>query len=89
MKIIITQRFTDELNEILSFIAKDNLDIAVKFDSNIYAKIENIAFMPRRFPKNHAANDENIRNLIFKGHVIAFAINDEIIEILGIYKQNE
>ncbi|NLK67401.1 MAG: type II toxin-antitoxin system RelE/ParE family toxin [Campylobacteraceae bacterium] len=88
MKIIIKERFNDELNEILAFIAKDSLDEAVKFYDNVYDKIHTIPFMPNRFPKNRIANQENIRNLLFKGYIIPFVISDEAIEILGIYKHN-
>lgn len=40
------------------------------------------------FPKNRVANQENIRNLIFKGYIIPFVIGEDEIEILGIYKHN-
>ena len=58
MKIIIKERFNDELNEILAFIAKDSLDEAVKFYDNVYDKIHTTPFMSKRFPKNRIANQE-------------------------------
>lgn len=44
--------------------------------------------MPYRHRKNQTSNDKNIRDLIFKGYIVVFRIDDEIIEILNIYKQN-
>ncbi len=41
-----------------------------------------------RFRKNLIANDENIRDLIFKGYVIPFEIKKDSIAILQIYSQN-
>ena len=43
--------------------------------------------MPYKHRKNFIANDENIRDFIFKGYVIIFEINENI-EILNIYTHN-
>lgn len=45
MKIVITDRFNNELNEMLEFIATDSIDMAVKFHSEIYDSIHSIPFM--------------------------------------------
>lgn len=44
--------------------------------------------MPYSYRKNSIANDENIRDLIFKGYVVIFEISTKNIEILDIYKHN-
>ena len=41
------------------------------------------------FPHIGRMRDENIRELIHKGYVIPYFINDDEINILGIYKENE
>lgn len=89
MKLIIKDRFYDELVEILEFIQKDSISRKDKFRDELYAKLENIPFMPYAYPKNRIANKDSIRNLISKGYIIPFAITDTKVEILGIYKHNE
>lgn len=88
MVILYSARFNSELEEILDFISLDSKVMANKFATNLKSKIKEIHFMPYAYPKNKIADKENIRNLIFKGYTIPFVINNEVIEILGIYKQN-
>ena len=89
MIIVSTNDFENELNAILDFIAQDSLERAIKFHSDIYAKIKKIPDMPRAYPQNPQANDENVRNLIFKGYTIVFRIAEKQIKILGIFKNNK
>ena len=45
--------------------------------------------MPYAYVKNTQANNENIRNLIFKGYTIIFRIGKSEIKILAIFKNNK
>lgn len=89
MIIVSTDDFENELNGILDFISQDSLERAIKFHNDIYAKIKKIPNMPFAYPQNQQANDENVRNLIYKGYTIVFRIAKEQIKILGIYKNNK
>lgn len=73
---------------IVEFIAKDSPKRAREFANNLKKQIEKIPFMPYGYRKNRIADDENIRDLIFKGYVVIFEISSEKIEILEIYKHN-
>lgn len=88
--IIIAKRFTDELGEILEFIAHSSPHNALKFSNEIYAKIATLSTMPYRTRQNPIANDKNVRDMIVKGYVIVFFINEntKCVEIMGIYKNN-
>ena len=44
--------------------------------------------MPYRCRKNAILGDENVRDLVFKGYVITYRINEKSIEVLLIYKEN-
>ena len=72
MNIKFSERFHQNLDEILAFIAKDSIEKAVKFRDELYEKISGTAFMPRRFRKNGLTANNNIRDLIFKGYIIVF-----------------
>lgn len=88
-KIVYKERFENELMNIIEFIAqRDGILRAENLYHQIYEKIENIPFMPYRFRQNLDTNDKHIRDLIYKGYKIPFRVNDNNIEILGIYKEN-
>ena len=82
-------RFIKALNDIESFIALDSLERAEKFKNDIIDTISSLDFMPKRCRKSTLANDESIRDLIFKGYIIVFKIQNDTIKVLYIYKENE
>lgn len=88
--IIIAKRFIDELGAILDFIALSNPNQAMKFSNEIYTKIATLSSTPHRARQNKIASDKNVRDMIFKGYVVVFAIDETLkrVEILGIYKNN-
>ncbi|ASM34648.1 plasmid stabilization system protein [Campylobacter sputorum subsp. bubulus] len=88
MEIRYSKKFNTELKNILDFISLDSKERAVNFARDLNNRILDATFMPYRFSKNKIINDENIRDLIFKNYVIPFAIKNNCIEILGIYKNN-
>ena len=77
------------INEIKNFIALDSPNKAIKFRDELYEKIYGLDFMPKRCRKSTLANDESIRDLIFKGYIIVFKIQNDTIKVLYIYKENE
>ena len=89
MNFIYTSQFKIALNEIKNFIALDSPNKAIKFRDELYEKIYGLDFMPKRCRKSTLANDEIIRDLIFKGYIIVFKIQNDTIKVLYIYKENE
>lgn len=90
MQIIQTYRFLLDLEKIADFISLDSIKQANLFLDNLEKSIENIPFMPYKNRKSFSFDNENIRDLIFKGYVIPYLIDkskNEIL-ILGIYKNN-
>ncbi|QKF60351.1 type II toxin-antitoxin system RelE/ParE family toxin [Campylobacter curvus] len=88
MVIRYADEFWQNLNEILDFISANSESNAQNFLNELKSKIMAITDMPYRFRKNLIANDDNIRDLIFKGYVIPFEVDKETIKILTIYKFN-
>ena len=82
-------KFERELKIIFDFIAKDSLSRAREFRNELITKIERTVQTPFICRKSINFNDESIRDLIFKGYVIPYLIDDEVIYVLGIYKANE
>lgn len=88
MKILKREEFNQELKNILYFIAQDNKQNAKIFKNELIERIHKLSNMPYKFRKSIFFNDEQIRDLVFKGYVIAYEINEiesEII-IIGICK---
>ena len=84
-----TARFNRELKAVFDFIAKDNQDREREFRNELIAKIERTAQTPFICRNSINFNDDEIRDLIFKGYVIPYLVDDEVIYVLGIYKANE
>lgn len=88
MVIHYSSKFIQQLESIVSYIAKDSQVRADEFSTTLKHKIESIPSMPYRFRQNQTLQDKHIRDLIHKGYVIVFAIRQEHIEILAIFKNN-
>ena len=75
----------------MEFIAQDSLNHAIKFQIDLDEIIDDIPNMPFKYRKSIYFNDNNIRDLIFKGYVIPYKIDtskNQII-IIGINKYME
>ena len=90
MKLEKLARFNKELEAIVLFIAEDSPNRALGFYDELIAKIEQIPFSPLIYRKRENSNNENVRELIFKGYTVPFLIDNEEnkIVILGIFSQN-
>lgn len=88
MDILLSEQFKAELKIILEFYFEKSPEVADNFYNDLFAKIDNISFMPNRFRKNKIFYKNNIRDLIFNGYVIPFQINNNTIKILSIFKYN-
>lgn len=86
MTIQFSHRFNSELNSQLDFILKDGHDRAVTFYDELMKTIDLLKQNPKmgRDSQKH----QNMKELIYKGYVIPYFQDDEIITILGIYNQN-
>lgn len=91
MKIVYQPRFLTSFTKILDFIALDSKNRASIFRNEIKQKIENISHMPFKYKKSLYFEDENIRELTYKGYVIVYEVDvtKQTISVLGIKKYKE
>jgi mRNA-degrading endonuclease RelE of RelBE toxin-antitoxin system len=91
MKILKREEFNREFKEILYFIAQDSKANAKKFKNELIKKVNDLEFMPYKFRKSIYFNNDSIRDLVFKGYVIVYSIDEQedIITIIGISKYRE
>ena len=92
MRIHLTPRFEAEFAAILDFIAEDSINQAIKFEDAISAQIDQLAddSWARGIRKSFYVNAPNAHDLIYKGYVIPYEIDEttKTVSLLGIFKHN-
>jgi len=83
-----SDRFKNELEVIIDFIALDSVNRALLFYDEIISKINNIVENPYIYRKRPTLNNDSVRELIYKGYTVPFLIDKDKIIILGIFNQN-
>ena len=78
MKIKLTVEFNYDLNDIVDFISKDKPLAARNFKTEVIKNIKKDLKQPFLFKKSIYIDDENIRDYVFKGHTVVFAVDIEI-----------
>lgn len=91
MKLKVLTSFRDKLNIQIDFIAKDKPFAARKFKSELISKIKEIPQMPYMHRKSFFFDREDIRELIHKGYIIVYKVNEKesVIEVFGFSKYEE
>jgi len=88
MKIVRKREYLFALKVILIFISKDSKNKALNFKKQLDEKIEDLVYFPYKFRQSRNYNDENVRDMIFKGYTITYLADKDknTIYILDIYK---
>jgi len=89
MKIIRSRKFLNKLKNILAYIAKDKISAAKQFRKDLNEKIKNLIYFPYKYRKSYYFNDENIRDMVFKGYTIIYKIDKNKIILLDIFKKEQ
>ena len=91
MRIKRDKKYTSNLFVILRYIAKDRVSASRNFKNELDKKINNLTNFPYKNRPSIYFDNEDIRDMIFKGHTITYEINiqDDTLEILDIFNQNK
>lgn len=91
MKIKITASFREKVNQQVDFIARDKPEAARKFKTELLEQLNSISDMPYKHRKSIFFDQEEIRDLIFKGYIVVYRINqpENVVEIFGFTKYEE
>ena len=75
----------------MQFISLDSKERALNFKYQLDTHIDNLDNMPFKFRKSIYFNNDNIRDLIFKGYTIVYKIDTakESITIIGLRNTQE
>ena len=88
MQIVKDEPYKNNLKTVLRYIARDSKSRASKFNNQLSIKVNKLPNMPYKFRQSHYYEDENIRDLVFKGYTIPYLIDqpNNTIVILDIFK---
>jgi len=75
MQIIRDSSYLSSLEYVLDFIASDSLNKALIFLDKLDDKIDNLPYMPYKYRKSLYYNNENVRDMIFKGYTLPYMID--------------
>ena len=91
MKIVESQKFKLKLQIITDYIRKDKKSASVKFAKELKKNIKDLNHSPFKYRQSIYFDDENIRDMIFKGYTIVYKvkIEEEMIVIADIFNQNK
>ena len=86
MKIKFSEYFNNKLENQVRFIAKDKPIAARKFKKDLFTIVREVKKMPYSYRKSIFADDDDVRDLIFKGYCITFKITKDSILVFGFNK---
>ena len=88
MSILRRREYSSALKVIILFISKDSKSRAFNFKSQLDNKINELVNFPYKFKQSKNYNDEDVRDMTFKGYAITYFIENEKdrITVLDIYK---
>ena len=90
MQIKFDKKFEINLNLILEYIAKDKLEASRRFKKELFKQIKNLSNYPYKFRKSFYFDNNEIRDMTFKGYTIIYEIdlNNNLIILLNIFNKN-
>jgi len=91
MQIKRSTRYKKNLFQILDYIAQDKLSASENFLNELDTLINNLPNFPFKFRKSQYFDDENIRDMVYKGYTIIYRINErkKSIDIVRIFHKNK
>lgn len=91
MRVKILKGFSLKLLSQVEYIAEDKPQAARKFKRDVLILLKEIGKMPYKNRRSIYFEDQNIRDLVFKGYTIVYRIKpeEEIIEVFGFIKYRE
>ena len=90
MQINKSELFLLQFEDILHYIAKDKVSVAIKFKKDVLNNFQTLKQFPYKSPPSKYSDKLNIRDLNVSGYTIIYRINDESksVEILEIFNRN-
>jgi len=91
LTVVESERFKVRLKTITYLIKEDKQSVAVKFAKDLKINIRNLNNSPYKYRKSFYFNDDNIRDMTFKGYTIVYKIDmiSDLIIVADIFNRNK
>ena len=91
MQINRSTRYKNDLFQILEYIAQDKLSASENFLAELDLLINNLPNFPFKCSRSKYFDNENMRDMIYKGYTIVYRVNksENSIEIIRIFHKNQ
>ena len=91
MKIIHKPNFSEQLKQILSYIAHDNPQASVRFKNGLKESIYLLPDNPYKYRQSIYFDSPHIRDMVYKKYTIIYRVKPikKTIEVLRIFNQNK
>ncbi len=76
MQIVYTADFENAFTKYWNFIAEDSVNRANIFQSALKKALESLSYMPYRFRQSIYFEEQEYRDLVFKGYVIPYMVDE-------------
>ena len=87
MKLRFEKEFVFSLEKKIQFIALDNPSAAKAFQKGILKSCQTLLEMPYKCRQSIYHDDKTVRDLIYKGYTVVYAIEEEFISVLALINQ--
>lgn len=84
MKLVLKRTFLDRLKRQLDFIALDSPARSRKFGAALMKAVREIPSKPLLYRKSVYFDDPNVRDMVFRGYTVVFAIEEDAIHVFGL-----
>jgi plasmid stabilization system protein ParE len=89
VKLLWTKEAIFNLHEIENFIARDNLDIAIKFVDKLIDKADTLVENPKKGRVVPELSVEQIREILYKNYRIVYLLKKNSIDILTVFESHK
>ena len=91
MQINRSTRYKNNLFQILNYIAQDKFSASENFLNELDKLINNLPNFPFKFRKSEYFDDENIRDMVYKGYTVIYKVNEvkSTVDIIRIFNKNK
>ena len=89
MQINKSPKYQQELKIILEYIAKDKVNAMLHFRKELNKSLQLLKNFPYKNRKSIYFENENIRDMTYKGHTIVYEVFEDKLKILSIFNQNK
>ena len=87
-RVVIEPEAQEDLTRIYTFIVQEGSPLAARrFLRLLQSKIQSLESMPHRFRSSRYIADESVRDMIVKGYTVCYAIREERVHVLTVFRQ--